>query len=64
MAGVPVFVDKTSLCYEVGNKIYAKNVENPDTPDRQHWLQKISYCEWFVDEIEQGMPWKRLKENL
>jgi hypothetical protein len=30
-------------------------------PDRTKWLQELSYCEWFVDEIEKGLPWARIK---
>ena len=33
-------------------------------PDRKHWLNKLSYCEWYIDEIEKGIPWRRLKPKL
>ena len=63
LEGVPVFVDNSSLCRSVGNAI-GSDIENPVTPDRTEWCKKISYCEWFVDEIEQGLPWRRLKEII
>ena len=63
MAGVPVYVDQSSLCWPVGNAI-GGDVEHPAKPDRTEWLKQISYTEWFVEEIKQGLPWKRLKPRL
>ena len=60
LAGVPVFVDKSSLCWSVGNPI-GSDIEKPIMPNRTKWLQELSYCEWFVDEIEKGLPWARIK---
>ena len=33
-------------------------------PDRQNWANKLAYTEWWTDEIEQGVPWKRIKKRL
>lgn len=63
LQGVPVYVDESSLCRPVGNLI-GSDIENPAKPNRTEWLKQISYCEWFVDEIRQGLPWSRLKEQL
>ncbi len=63
MAGVPVMVHDSSLCREVGNPLNA-DINVLRHHDRQHWLNKLSYCEWFVDEIKQGIPWRRLKNKL
>jgi hypothetical protein len=63
LAGVPVYVDKSSLCWDVGNPI-GGDVNSPAKPDRTEWLKKISYTEWFIEEIRQGIPWKRLRQNL
>ena len=49
--------------YDVGNKTF-ENINNPDIPDRQHWANKLAYTEWWTDEIEQGLPWKRIKKRL
>ena len=62
-AGVPVFVSESSLSYDVGNIDLAK-IENPVMPDRQKWLNQLSYTEWWTKEIEQGLPWKRIKKRL
>ncbi len=61
--GIPVFVSESSLCYDVGNHSLA-NINNPEMPDRQTWANKISYTEWFQDEIEAGIPWARIKKRL
>jgi hypothetical protein len=62
-SGIPVYVSEASLSYDVGNKNYA-NINNPDMPDRQQWANKLAYTEWWPEEIEQGLPWKRIKKQL
>jgi len=61
--GIPVFVSEASLCYEVGNHSL-DTINNPVMPDRKFWTNKLSYTEWFPDEIEKGLPWKRIKNRL
>jgi hypothetical protein len=61
--GVPVVVHESSLCSEVGNGLLC-NINNLKMPERTRWLNKLSYCEWFMDEIAQGTPWQRLKHKL
>jgi len=61
--GIPVFVSADSLCYDVGNHSLT-HINNPKMPDRQEWANKLSYTEWFEDEIEVGLPWARIKQRL
>jgi hypothetical protein len=61
--GVPVFVSEDSLCHEVGNTSF-ENINNPTKPDRQNWAYKLSYTEWFANEIAEGKPWRRIKKRL
>ena len=61
--GIPVFVSEASLCYEVGNKSF-ETINNPVMPDRTAWANRVSYTEWFPDEIEKGLPWRRIKARL
>ena len=63
MNGIPVFVSESSLCYDVGNHSL-EDINNPRMPDRQHWANRLAYTEWFQDEIEKGLPWKKIKERL
>lgn len=61
--GIPVFVSESSLCYDVGNTEISA-INNPAMPNRITWANKLSYTEWFKDEIEQGLPWQRIKKRL
>ena len=61
--GIPVFVSESSLCYDVGNHSLA-NINNPEMPDRQAWTNKLSYTEWFPEEIEKGLPWRKIKKRI
>ena len=62
-SGIPVYVSEASLSYDVGNKTF-ENINNPVMPDRQQWANRLAYTEWWTDEIEQGLPWKRIKRRL
>lgn len=61
--GIPVFVSASSLCYDVGNDSLA-DINTPAMPNRLQWAQKLSYTEWWEDEIRQGLPWQRIKKRL
>ena len=63
MKGVPVFVSESSLCHDVGN-IKLADINTPAMPNRLTWANKLSYTEWFEDEIEQGLPWIRIRARL
>ena len=61
--GIPVFVSKSSLCHDVGN-INLADINTPAMPNRLTWANKLSYTEWFEDEIAAGVPWGRIKKRL
>ena len=61
--GLPLFTDKSSLCWEVSQPNLSY-ITNPAAPDREQWANDIVYTEWFEDEIGNGIPWERLKEHL
>ncbi len=63
LAGIPVFVSQSSLCYEVGNE-YIADINTPAMPNRKQWAERLSYTEWWREEIEQGLPWERIKKRL
>ena len=44
--------------------IKLEEIENPPKKDREQWLVEISHTEYTVDEIEQGLWLKRLKDSL
>jgi len=62
-AGIPVYVSEASLSYEVGNHSFT-NINNPAMPDRQQWANRLAHTEWWPDEIQNGLPWSRIKQRL
>lgn len=63
--GVPAFVSTHSLAYPAGNDIdFLHNIEQPVMPDRTQWLNDYAWTEYTIEEITQGLPLKRLTNNL
>ena len=62
ISGTPVICDRSSLAYPVSDAI--ENIANPTLPDREDWLIKLCHTEWTVDEISQGIPIKRLENDI
>lgn len=62
IAGTPVICDSSSLAYPVTDQI--ENIANPQLPDRELWLVKISHTEWTLKEIAKGIPIKRLEKHI
>ena len=57
--GIPSFVaDKGSMTWDISS--HNLDVENLKTPDRQQWLNNISYAQWHEKEIISGEPFKQL----
>lgn len=61
--GVPAFVGPSSIAYPVANNNLA-NIENPNMPERQQWLNDYAWTEYTVEEIANGIPLKRLTKML
>ncbi len=38
--------------------------ETPILPDRQEWLNRISYAQWSTSELEDGTAWNHVKKYL
>ena len=60
--GIPTICDRSCLAFPVSMPY--QDLETPQLPDRQQWLIKLLHTEWFVDEIRQGIPIKRLEKYL
>ena len=56
--GVPAVVSESSLAYEVGSKMDSWLSK----PDRHNWLNRMSYTEWFADEIH--IQWSRIRDHI
>lgn len=60
--GIPVLCDQSSLASPVSFSI--EQIESPVIPDREEWFLKLCHTEWFIDEIIQGIPIKRIENFL
>lgn len=58
IAGIPAVVSEHSLAYDVGSEM----LEPLAKPGRSNWLRRMSYTEWFADEIQE--QWKRIRGKL
>lgn len=60
--GVPIFVSDPakSQSAEVAN-IDLTQIENPNMPDRQRWVERLSMFHWNFDELRSGECWSHMK---
>ena len=56
--GVPAVVSEHSLAWDVSTKMDSWLSK----PDRHNWLNRMSYTEWFADEIH--IQWSRIRDHL
>lgn len=65
--GVPVFltdsIPEYSQSLAVAN-LSLKNIENPEMPERQQWIEKLSMCHWNFDELRSGEAWQFFKRYI
>jgi hypothetical protein len=63
--GVPIFVMDTtkSQCAEIANKDLSM-IENPNYPDRQRWLERLSMFHWNFDELRSGECWAHMRQYI
>jgi len=61
--GIPVFVTDPvhSQCKEIANTVL-DNIEHPDMPDRQHWVERLAQFHWSREEISNGVAWTHMKK--
>jgi hypothetical protein len=61
--GIPVFVtDPThSQCAEIANTDLAQ-IETPNMPDRQSWIERLAQFHWSHEEISNGIAWNHMKK--
>lgn len=65
LAGVPcrVLGDGVGKAVSDVNECFDKEFYFPDDEKRQQWLNDISYVQWKVEEIRNGLMWRHLKEE-
>ena len=60
--GYPIFVTdpEKSQCNDIANTDFSK-IENPNLPDRQSWVERISMFHWKFDELKSGECWSHMR---
>lgn len=65
--GIPLFVTdpnpKISQAFAVANTDISQ-IENPNTFERQSWVEGLAMCHWKFQETRSGEAWKHMKEFL
>lgn len=59
LAGIPVFVEPTSMAVPVGNLDLA-DLENPAMPGRKDWWNSLTCQQFTIDEMRNGTAFKYL----
>jgi hypothetical protein len=65
--GIPTFVTdknaKNSQAFAVANTDL-NLIENPATPDRQQWIERLSMSHWNFEELRSGEAWNHFKKFI
>lgn len=63
--GYPIFVTDPvrSQCSDIANTDLSQ-IENPNLPDRQPWVERISMFHWNFDEIISGECWNHMRKYV
>lgn len=61
--GYPVFVTDParSQCQDIANTDFT-NIEDPNMPDRQPWLERLAMSHWSFDELMSGQAWSHMRK--
>lgn len=62
LSGVSVFGPATSPAYPVSNPNLA-DLENPLCPDREPWLRSLTYAQFHLEEVKNGLAWEIINEH-
>ena len=61
--GVHIYTGTASMAYPLSCRSWS-HIEKPPRVDRTEWCNELAHSEWWVDEIAEGIPWKRLKDYI
>ncbi len=62
--GVPnIACDSGSMVYDVSSKDLS-SIEKPFRGDKSEWVNKISHCQWSIDEFESGECWEHVSKSI
>ena len=64
LEGIPNIACNTgSMVYDVSSKEISE-IENPFTGDKTEWANKISHCQWSLEEFESGECWEHVSKSI
>ena len=63
--GVPIFVmdPAKSQCNNIANTDLTQ-IENPQMPNRQPWVERLSMFHWNFDELRSGECWQHMRKFI
>ena len=65
--GIPAFLTdphpEHSQSHAVANTDLS-NLENPQLPDRQKWVERLAMCHWNFDELRSGEAWRFFRQYI
>jgi hypothetical protein len=61
--GYPIFVTDPdrSQCQEIANTDLSQ-IESPQMPERQAWVERLSMFHWDFDELQSGKCWAHMRQ--
>tara|TARA_B100000674_G_C37665502_1_gene834564 strand:- start:355 stop:840 length:486 start_codon:yes stop_codon:yes gene_type:complete len=64
LQGTPnIACDTGSMAYDVSSKEISE-IEKPFTGDKSDWANKISHCQWNLEEFESGECWEHVSKSI
>lgn len=64
MNGTPTIAyNPGNFAYDISTR-FIDSINSIAYPDREQWINNLSYCQWNISEIQEGLPWEHLKEIL
>jgi len=62
--GIPVFTSsRDCIAFPIATHRLSK-IEKPSLPKREQWFYDLSYSLWNVEELRDGVAWKRIKSRI
>jgi hypothetical protein len=63
--GYPIFVTDParSQCAEIANTDLSQ-IEHPQLPDRQQWVERLAMSHWNFDELKSGECWRHMRKYI
>ena len=67
IAGIPVIAcDQGNFAWNVGERKleFIENLRLQSSEIVQQWLQNLAYCQWSIEEMQNGECWNHLKDSV